>query len=82
MSNRLHVAIAMVIACAGFGMGAFPATAADRLENIPLEWKPTSPMSERGPLDLKGIEGAKLQIEPFVDTRENPGFIGQNRDRI
>jgi hypothetical protein len=82
MSNRLYVALTTIIALAGIGLGSLPAAAADKLENIPLEWKPTSPMSERGPLDLKGLEGAKLQIEPFVDNRENPGFIGQNRDKI
>ena len=78
MSTRLKVALALVVAsvipCA--------ALAADRLENIPLVWKPTSTMAERGPLDLKGLEGAKLQVDPFADNRQNPGLIGQNRDKV
>lgn len=83
MSNRLTTALSLFVAVLGIGMGTVvPAVAADRLENIPLVWKPTSTMAERGPLDLKGLEGAKLQIEPFADNRENPGFIGQNRDKV
>lgn len=83
MSNRLAIALSLLVAVLGIGMGtAVPAVAADRLENIPLVWKPTSTMAERGPLDLKGLEGAKLQIDPFTDNRENPGFIGQNRDKV
>lgn len=80
MSNRLTIALSLFVTVLGIGMGT--AVAADRLENIPLVWKPTSTMAERGPLDLKGLEGAKLQIDPFADNRENPGFIGQNRDKV
>jgi hypothetical protein len=58
------------------------ATAADKLENIPLVWKPTTPMSERSPLDLKGLEGVKLQIDPFTDKREDPAFIGRNMNKV
>lgn len=81
MSNRLKLAVALFAASTALGAAA-PARSADRLENVPLVWKPTSTMAERGPLDLKGIEGAKLQVDPFVDNRENPGLIGQNRDKV
>lgn len=83
MNNRLYVALSLLVGLASIGSGAIaPASAADRLENIPLTWKPTSPMAERGPLDLKGLEGAKLQIDPFVDNREDKTLIGVNKDKI
>lgn len=83
MTNRLYVALSVFVAFIGIGSGTIaPAGAADKLENIPLTFKPTSSMAQRGPLDLKGLEGAKLQVDPFSDNRENPGFIGQNRDKI
>lgn len=56
--------------------------AADKLEGIPLTWKPTSPMSERTPLDVKGLEGIKLQIDPFTDRREDTAFIGNSINKI
>ena len=81
MKKRFHLALPVLAAC--IFIGAFPtADAADRLENIPLEWRPTSPMSEREPVDLKGLEGIKLQIDPFTDTREDPAFIGRNTSKV
>lgn len=65
-----------LLALAGFG-----AQAADKLENIPLEWAPTSPMSERPPVDVSGIEPLRLLVEPFTDSRENPDLIGRNISR-
>jgi hypothetical protein len=79
MSYRLTIALSLL--AAGLGL-VVPAIAADKLENIPLTWKPTSTMAQRGPLDVKGLESVKLQIDPFADNRENPGFIGQNRDKV
>lgn len=83
MSNRRHAATITFAAVLFIGLTAVTQVrAADRLENIPLVWKPTSTMAQRGPLDLSGLEGAKLQVDPFIDNRENPGFIGQNRDKV
>jgi hypothetical protein len=81
MKKRFRFALAIVATCLTFGNIA-AVDAADKLEGIPLKWDPTSPMSERKPVDVKGLETIKLQIEPFTDPRENPGFIGQNRDRV
>jgi hypothetical protein len=81
MKKRFHFALAVFATCMAFG--AFTTTeAADKLENIPLEWKPTSPMSERAPVDLKGLEGIKLQIDPFTDKREDPALIGRNTSKV
>lgn len=64
-------------ALAGFGA----AQAADKLENIPLDWAPTSPMAERPPVDITGLENITLQVQPFTDSRENPELIGRNINR-
>jgi hypothetical protein len=39
-------------------------------------------MSERAPVDLKDLEGIKLQIDPFTDKREDPAFIGRNMNTV
>ena len=81
MKKRFHFALAVF--ATGMSLGTFTtADAADKLENIPLEWKPTAPMSERAPVDLKGLEGIKLQIDPFSDTREDPALIGRNTKKV
>lgn len=83
MTSRLFLTLALLVGIASIGPGAIvPASAADKLENIPLVWQPTSTMAERGTLDLKGLEGARLQIDPFVDNRDDKVLIGQNRDKV
>ncbi|MBC8006605.1 MAG: hypothetical protein H7X76_00990 [Prolixibacteraceae bacterium] len=79
MKKWFHFALPVFAACVA---AANFATAADKLDSIPLEWKPTSPMSERAPVDLKGLEGVKLQIEPFTDNREDPAYIGRNTNKV
>jgi hypothetical protein len=83
MNNRLYVALSLLVGLASIGAGAIaPASAADKLENIPLVWKPTTTMAERGPLDLRGLEGAKLQIDPFIDNREDKALLGTNKAKV
>jgi hypothetical protein len=81
MKKRFQFALAVLATCISLGNFA-TANAADKLEGIPLEWRPTSPMSERAPVDLKGLEGIKLQIDPFTDKREDPAFIGRNTKKV
>ena len=81
MRKRFNFALAVLVTCIVFGNLA-TASAADKLENIPLVWKPTKPMSERSPVDLKGLEGIKLQIDSFTDKREDPAFIGRNMNKV
>ncbi len=81
MNNRLNVALSLLIGLAGISAIA-PAVAADKLENIPLIWKPTSPMSERTALDMTGLDGAKLQIDAFVDNRADKSLLGLNKSKI
>lgn len=83
MNNRLYVALSLILALAGIASGTIaPASAADKLENIPLVWKPTSPMAQRGPLNLKDLNGGTLQIDPFIDNREDKAYIGVNKAKI
>ncbi|HKB81652.1 MAG TPA: hypothetical protein VKD04_00445 [Burkholderiales bacterium] len=81
MTRWFRFVIAILAACISLGTGA-AAYAADKLEGIPLEWKPTSPMSERAPVDLKELEGIKLQIDAFTDRREDPASIGRNTNKV
>jgi hypothetical protein len=75
--------IALAILSAFFVPGALStAAAADKLENTPLVWSPTSPMSERAPVDVKGLENVQLKIEPFTDIREDPSVIGRNVNKV
>lgn len=81
MKKWTHFALPMLAACVM--LAALPvAVAADKLENIPLEWHPTSPMSERAPVDVKGFDGVKLQVEPFTDKRDDPALIGRNMNKV
>jgi hypothetical protein len=81
MNKWIHFALPMLAACAALS-GVPTAFAADKLENIPLEWKPTAPMSERAPVDVKGFDGVRLQIEPFTDKREDAALIGRNMNKV
>ncbi len=46
------------------------------LENVPLQWKPTSQISLGG----AQISQAPIQFESFKDTRQKPELIGENRE--
>jgi hypothetical protein len=46
------------------------------LENIPLEWKPTSPLSS-GVVQSTSV---KVSFAPFKDMRQNPQVIAENRE--
>src|SRR6185369_14681151 len=80
MKKWIHSALPFVAAC--LALAAFAqAHAADKLEGIPLVWSPTSPMSERPPVDLKGLEAVQLRIEPFTDKRDDTVVIGRNLNK-
>ena len=80
MNNSRRIKLAIVAAC--MTAAFFPhVEAADKLENIPLEWSPTEPISERRPIDLTGLEGVKLQVETFTDARNDPTSIGRSLNK-
>jgi hypothetical protein len=52
------------------------------LQNIPLKWTPTSPFSEWGPIDVSGaMLTSKIHVDAFVDTRQNPSLVAENREK-
>jgi hypothetical protein len=52
------------------------------LQNIPLQWKPTSNFSEMGTIDLSGgTVATKIHFDPLVDTRQNPTLVAENREK-
>ena len=60
-----------------------PATAAkrDKLEGIPLVWKPTTNLASVGAVDMTGLTSVKVQVDRLGDKRETPGLIGQNSEK-
>jgi len=57
------------------------ACAADKLEGIPLKWKPTSAIGKGLALDLTDLGDAKVQVDRFTDARKDTsGLIGENRE--
>jgi hypothetical protein len=72
-----------------FGVAFFPAallsaTAFARgepLQNIPLKWTPTATLAEWGAVDVSGaMAAAKVRVDAFVDARESPALVGENRE--
>ena len=55
-----------------------PAFAGNRLEGIPLVWKPTE--RNVGVVNLTGLTEVKIQIEPFVDTRADKAKFGESQE--
>jgi hypothetical protein len=52
------------------------------LQNIPLQWKPTSSFSQMGTIDLSGgTVTTKIHFDPLVDTRQNPTLVAENREK-
>jgi len=70
------------IACCVFLLVSGAALAGGPLQNIPLKWSPTSTLTEMGALDVSGpMLTTKIHVESFVDTRENPSLIAENREK-
>ena len=58
------------------------AVAADKLEGIPLVWKPTSAIGKGLALDLTSLGDRKIQIDTFTDARQDKsGLIAENREK-
>jgi hypothetical protein len=62
---------------------AAPAAAAkrDKLEGIPLVWKPTTNVATLGAVDLTGLTNVKVQVARLSDKRDDRALIGQNREK-
>ncbi len=66
---------------AGLLIPAAALAAQKPLAGIPLVWKPTTPASEYGAVNLTAVAGAKVEIRELKDARERPDLIGENRDK-
>jgi Uncharacterized lipoprotein len=71
---------------AGFFCGVLISAAAsargEPLQNIPLKWSPTAPLAEWGVVDVSGgMVTKKIHIDAFVDTRQNPSLVAENREK-
>jgi hypothetical protein len=87
MNHRyLVLAAALAVgACANPGQktpeGAPQIAGSALLENIPLQWQPSSDITSYGALELSRAKRATLSVEPFTDLRSQPGTIGENREK-
>ena len=58
---------------------ATAAPAGDDLTGVPLQWRPTSRLSESmGPLNLLPFAEVKVQLAPLTDARPDKAVIGEN----
>lgn len=39
-------------------------------------------MTERPPVDLRGLDGVRIQVEPFTDKRDDAELIGRNLNKV
>jgi hypothetical protein len=77
MSYRITAVV--FIACFLFGEVAF--SSPTLLQNVPLKWTPTQSLAEMGPIDVSGpLLTIKVHIDAFVDTREDPSKVAENRE--
>lgn len=96
MSKRLYFMLVFLVGCTTIDTGTGPTASSsnspsnksaadkpkpDKLENIPLVWKPTTSLGSMGSVDLTDLEEAKLQVDRLADNRENRGLIGQNIEK-
>jgi len=75
--HSLFVALFAAVLAAGTAFAS-----GEPLQNIPLKWTPTSPFSEWGPIDVSGaMLTSKIHVDAFVDTRQNPSLVAENREK-
>jgi hypothetical protein len=78
----MRQSISAVASCALLILCGAAASRAASLENVPLLWKPTSTLGEMGAIDLTGAVGTtKVRVDAFVDTRQNPSLVAENREK-
>jgi hypothetical protein len=67
-----------VVLCAGLAWRAVAAR--QPISGMPLVWKPTTELSEIGPVNLTGLSGRKLELA-LVDAREDKAKVGENVEK-
>jgi hypothetical protein len=78
---RSHHLVLLLFVVFGLFLPAAALAAKKPLAGIPLAWKPTTPASEFGAVNLTGVAGIKVEIRDLKDAREKPALIGENRDK-
>ena len=71
----------LFLAIIGLFLAADAFAAKKPLAGIPLVWKPTTPASEFGAVNLTGVAGVKIEFRELQDPREKKDLIGENRDK-
>jgi hypothetical protein len=78
----MRQSLSAVASCALLILCGAAASRAASLQNVSLKWSPTSTLAEMGALDISGTAlTTKIQFGTFVDTRENPPLVGENREK-
>jgi len=78
----MRQSLSTAVSCALLILCGAAASRAASLENVPLLWKPTSTLGEMGAIDLTGAVGTtKVRVDGFVDTRQNPSLVAENREK-
>jgi hypothetical protein len=76
--RQLNLAVAILCALL---IGGTAFARGEPLQNIPLKWTPTATLAEWGAVDVSGaMAAAKVRVDAFADTRENPSLVGENRE--
>jgi len=71
----------LLLVALGLLLPAAALAAKKPLTGISLVWKPTTPASEYGAVNLTDVAGVKVEIRDLKDAREKPDLIGENRDK-
>ncbi|HUG88414.1 MAG TPA: hypothetical protein VMP42_06570, partial [Actinomycetota bacterium] len=71
-------AVTVLVLVAGALAPAVALAAKKPLHGIPLVWKPTDEIGELGTVDLTGLSGVTVRVQPFTDSRDEPAKIGAN----
>jgi hypothetical protein len=79
MRSRVARGGAALVAALVMMSVAGPVVAQKTLEGIPLVWKPSNKKSA-GVVSLAGLMDVKIQVDPFVDTRDNKAKFGENQE--
>ena len=77
----MRVISSTVLFAASLLLSANALARGDDLQDLQLLWTPNTTLSEMGPLDVSGaLLTTPIHFDTFVDQRENPSLIGENRE--
>lgn len=81
MKYPRFVLVCMTIALFAIASAATAGPKWKRCENIPLVWEPTTEIGDLDPVNLTGLTGVSIEVEPLSDAREgDPQRFGENHE--